>query len=257
MDNSERFWNASVEQLKRGYVQEGEYYICLLCGQSFEKGIIYPDGESGILYEAEKFARVHIERVHGSVFDHLIGLDKKMTGLTEHQNRLLQLFYQGKNDAEIQRELGIGSASTIRNHRFALKEKERQAKVLLTVMELLKEKDSHAPSFVNVHVTAKWVDDRYNLTRAENEKILNQYFPDGKDGPLKKFPLKEKQRLAVVRHIAARFPGGRIYTEKEVNGILQEIYDDYAILRRYLIEYGFMDRKPDGSEYWLKAESAR
>ncbi|XID96077.1 DUF2087 domain-containing protein [Paenibacillaceae bacterium WGS1546] len=29
-------------------------------------------------------------------------------------------------------------------------------------------------------------------------------------------------------------------------------YDDYAVLRRNLVEYGWMDRLPDGSQYWLK-----
>jgi hypothetical protein len=43
-----------------------------------------------------------------------------------------------------------------------------------------------------------------------------------------------------------------MYAEKEINEILKAIYEDYVMLRRYLIEYGFIDRKSDGSEYWLK-----
>ncbi|ABO50362.1 hypothetical protein Dred_1837 [Desulforamulus reducens MI-1] len=38
--------------------------------------------------------------------------------------------------------MGIGSTSTIRNHRFVLKDKERQAKLILAIMELLKDKHS-------------------------------------------------------------------------------------------------------------------
>ncbi|HSR04836.1 MAG TPA: DUF2087 domain-containing protein [Proteiniclasticum sp.] len=30
------------------------------------------------------------------------------------------------------------------------------------------------------------------------------------------------------------------------------IYDDHVLLRRYLIEYGFLDRTPDGSIYIRK-----
>ena len=48
-------------------------------------------------------------------------------------------FYQGKSDKDIQKELEIGSSSTIRNHRFVFREKERQAKVFLALMELLNE----------------------------------------------------------------------------------------------------------------------
>lgn len=250
MGVSELFWNASLEELKNGYVQDEFHYICLLCGKKFEKGIIY--SEDGLLYEAGRYVRLHVEKNHQSVFDYLIQLDKKITGLTDHQNSLLRLFYQGKSDKEIQQEMGIGSGSTIRNHRFALKQKERQSKVFLVMMELLKERDKHAPDFVSFHKTAKMVDDRYNVTEKEKDKILKKYFPEGTDGPLTTFYLKEKQKLVVLQEIAKRFESDRTYTEKEVNQILKVVYDDYVILRRYLIEYGFLDRKPDGSQYWVK-----
>jgi len=252
MDISGLFWNASVEDLKQGYVQEQDHYTCLLCGKMVEKGIIYLD--DGILYEAEKYIRIHITKVHQSVFEYLIQLDKKFTGLTDHQNRLLQLFYQGKSDGEVQKEMGIGSASTIRNHRFALKEKERQSRVFLVLMDLLKAKDKNAPHFLDIHKTARMVDDRYNITKEENEKILEKYFPEGAGGRLKAFSSKEKHKLIILREIAKRFQSERSYHEKEVNQILGEAYDDYVTLRRYLIEYGFLDRKPDGSCYWLKNE---
>lgn len=58
--------------------------------------------------------------------------------------------------------------------------------------------------------------------------------------------------MTALREVAGLFQSGRRYGEKEVNGILQEVYDDYVTLRRYLIEHGFLDRKPDGSQYWLK-----
>lgn len=250
------FWNASLDELKNGYAETEQEYICLLCGAKFEKGIIYPGDE--VLYEARRYVRIHIEKAHQSVFDYLIRLDKRLTGLTDHQNSLLQLFHQGKSDVEVQRELGIGSVSTIRNHRFVLKEKERQAKVFLVLMELLKEKDQHAPQFVSLHKTATVVDDRYNVTREERETILKKYFPQGPEGPLSTFTMKEKNKLVVLREIAARFQPGRVYHEKEINEILKAVYEtDYVTLRRYLIEYGFLDRKPDGSGYWLKSNLAK
>jgi hypothetical protein len=250
MGISEIFWNASLEELKRGYKETENEYTCLFCSEKIEKGIIYP-GE-GVLYEAERYMRLHIEQVHGSAFDYMIGLDKKLTGLTEHQSRLLQLFYEGKSDSEIQQEMGIGSASTIRNHRFVLKEKERQAKLFLTMMELLKTRDEHAPAMVAPHQTATMIDNRYHVTEDEREGIVRKYFPQGSTGPLNSFPKKEKQRLFVIREIAQRLTSGRIYGEKEINEILEGIYHDYVLIRRYLIEYGFLDRKPDGSQYWVK-----
>lgn len=250
MEISEIFWNATVEELKQGYVEETDSYLCLLCGEKVEKGIVYP--HEGGLYEAERYMRIHIEEAHHSVFDYLIALDKRLTGLTDHQSNLLRLFYQGKSDAEVKKEMGIGSASTIRHHRFVLKEKERQAKIFLTLMELLKERDKHAPAFVSLHTTARMVDDRYNITLEEQEKIIAKYFPDGPQGRLVQFPLKQKQKLVVLREIAKRIESDRVYSEREINEVLQAVYDDYVMIRRYLIDYGFVDRKPDGSEYWLK-----
>lgn len=250
MDISELFWNASLEELKRGYIEVEHHYICLLCGKYFEKGIVYP--EDGVIYESFRYVQVHIAKIHGSVFEYLLQLDKKLTGLTDHQKKLLELFYQGNSDKEVQTAMGTGSASTIRNHRFVLKEKERQAKLFLTIMELMKEQDEHAPEFINVHKTARMLDERYNVTQEENQQILLKYFPDGMAGHLKAFPRKEKHKLIILRELAQRFNKETAYSEKEINQILQAAYDDYVTLRRYLIEYGFLDRKTDGSQYWLK-----
>ncbi|MEK5440543.1 MULTISPECIES: DUF2087 domain-containing protein [unclassified Fredinandcohnia] len=250
MDMSENFWNASLDELKKGYIQESDSYVCLLCGEKIEKGVIYPHEK--VLYEAERYMRLHIEATHQSVFDYLIELDKKLTGLTDHQNQLLRLFYQGKSDKEVQAEMGIGSTSTIRHHRFALKEKERQARTFLAIMELLKEKDQHAPAFVPPHKTATMVDDRYAVTEQEQQEIIEKFLPEGINGRLLKFPPKEKQRLIVLREITKQFDSNITYTEREINQILKGLYDDYVLIRRYLISYGFLERKKDGSQYWLK-----
>ncbi|MDI2587364.1 DUF2087 domain-containing protein [Psychrobacillus sp. NEAU-3TGS] len=250
MENNELLWNANIEQLKAGYIDEKEAFACLVCGTKVEKGIIYP--YQSVLLEAERFMKLHLEQEHGSMFQYLIGLNKKLTGLTDHQNSLLRLFYEGKSDAEIQTELNIGSSSTIRNHRFVLKEKERQAKIFLTLMELLKEKDDHAPAFLPLHKNATMVDDRYNITKEEQEEVEKKFFLKGVNGPLVKFPKKEKQKLATLRVIIKRFEQEKTYSEKEINEVLKNVYADFVTLRRYLIEYGFLDRKDDGSEYWVK-----
>jgi len=247
MDLSERFWNASLEEIKQGYLQEKDSYTCLLCGEVIEKGVVYP--LENRLYNAERYIRIHIEMNHQSVFDYLLGMDKKLTGLTDHQKSLMKLFYQGKNDKEIQKELDIGSTSTIRHHRFSLKEKERQAKTFLAMMELLKEKDRHAPAFLPVHKTATMVDERYNITEEEQRQIKTQFISEG---VLKKFPPKEKQRIVILREITNLLKSDYIYNEKELNFTLKSFYEDYVLIRRYLIEYGFIDRKRDGSQYWVK-----
>lgn len=251
-DLSELFWQASLQEIKQGYTyqQDSDEFICLICGKSFANGVIYADNDQ--LYEARKYIKIHIERSHTSAFDYLLNLDKKLTGLTDHQKTILELFYAGYSDNEIAKSLNAGSTSTIRNHRFILREKQKQAKIFLAIMELLAEQSPKKQAFVEIPRNSQKVDDRFAITEQENQKILSTYLKFGPNGPLDSFPTKEKKRLAIIRHIAKFFDANKTYHEKEVNAILKPFYDDYVLLRRYLIEYGFMDRTSDGSAYWVK-----
>ena len=252
MELSEMFWSASPEQLKQGYIYNAatEEYICLICGQKFLSGVIYPHND--LLLEASRFVQQHIIDEHGSVLDFLLGLDKKLTGLTDHQRSLIQLFAAGLTDQEVARELEAGSVSTIRNHRFLLRERQKQALIFYTIMEALEARLATGSRFVEIPRSARSVDERFAVTETEQDKILATYFKQGIDGPLARFPSKEKQRVVILRHILRRFEHAKKYSEKEVNDILKPIYEDHLLIRRLLIDYGFMDRKQDGSSYWLK-----
>ncbi len=252
---SEEFWNASMEEIKQGYMfdQEREVYGCLVCGKRYEKGIIYK--EEDVFYEAEKYVRRHIVSEHTSMVEFLLGLDKKYTGLTDLQRTLLNYFQMGLSDQEIVKELDGGSSSTIRNHRFTLREKMKQAKVFLSIMELVEEKSSHKSKYIHIHESPSLLDDRHAITEQENEEILKTYFNQGLEGPLKGFPKKEKHKIVILRYLTRLFDVQKHYSEKEVNEILKERLDDYVTLRRYLIEYGFLDREPDGSRYWAKSKT--
>jgi hypothetical protein len=186
------------------------------------------------------------------MLEYLLQLDKKATGLTDLQKQLISAFASGMSDTDIVKLTGAGSASTIRNHRFALKEKAKQAKLFLAIMEMM---DGALPSgarFVPIHRTAPQVDERYALTQDEYNALLTKYMPQGPGGPLTGFPRKEKRKLALLRHIAKSFKKGRKYKEREVNEILQRFMaEEYVTLRRYLIDYSFLNRESDGSVYWL------
>ena len=66
------------------------------------------------------------------------------------------------------------------------------------------------------------------------------------------FSSKEKKKIVTLQKIIEQFEPGKIYPEKEVNQILKDIYDDFPTIRRYLIEYGFMERSKDCRDYWVK-----
>lgn len=209
-----------MDEWIRGYFVEEEQYVCLFCGEAFEKGIIFP--EDGVLYEAEKFTKRHLEQAHGSVLSGLLGMGKKETGLTDTQRTLLELFAAGHSDAEIAAKVG-GSTSTIRNHRFTLRGKEKQAKVFLAIMSLLEGLPPQRGRAVGA-------------------------------GPVE-FPHKAQKRKEALQEVGKLFRSGRQYSEQEVNELLGEVYIDHVLVRRLLIEDGTLEREADGSAYWKKGAS--
>jgi hypothetical protein len=249
---SELFWQASLSEIKQGYVflESEQVFVCLVCGKSFNAGEIYQ--EESRFFDARKYMEVHIEHCHKSMFHVLLNLDKKLTGLTDHQKSILELFHGGNDDNEVAQKTGIGSTSTIRNHRFTFRERQKQAKVFLSIMELLAETIPPKNSFIEIPRNTKQVDERFAVTQQENQQILAAHFKQGLSGPLASYPLKEKKRIVILRQLAKLFDVDKQYSEKEVNAILQPFFEDHVMLRRHLIEYGFMERTPDGTSYWIK-----
>jgi predicted transcriptional regulator len=83
---------------------------------------------------------------------------------------------------------------------------------------------------------------------AYDRKVLNNYsLPDGR---LKAIPLQQKKLLAVLRYVVREFEPNVRYSEKQVNKVLARFHEDYARLRRELVEFRFMDRKGGGGDYW-------
>jgi hypothetical protein len=78
------------------------------------------------------------------------------------------------------------------------------------------------------------------------ELTLETFMPDGK---LTAFPLKQAQLLVILDTVSARFDAEKQYTERQVNVVLAEITDDFATLRRDLVDYGYLSRTSDGSVY--------
>lgn len=252
MDISKLFWDSSVDDICKGYIYEktSEKYICLICGEEFTRGLIFE--EDGMLMEAEMAVKIHIGKAHVSVFEYLLTLDKKYTGLSEIQSKVFEYFYKGYSDKDIIKIEGGGSESNIRNHRFKLREKEKQAKTFLALMTLLSrneknDKNDNNKKLVEIHRRATMVDERYSITEKEKEMILKNYIVNDK---IINIPRSEKKKIVILQWIVRKFQRNNRYTEKEVNDIIKSMHEDFASLRRYLIQYGFMNRDDDGSSYW-------
>lgn len=62
-------------------------------------------------------------------------------------------------------------------------------------------------------------------------------------------PKKEKSKLEVLDEIIKLFEKKRIYDEKEINEVLKNIYPDFAILRRYMVDYKYLNRNKECTKY--------
>lgn len=247
-------WNYGVSEIIKGYTQDESKYECIICQKYFEKGRIYQ--EDDLLYDAMGAVKQHVQKTHGSIANYLLNQELGMTGLTEIQRSLLVMVLQGKSDQEIGKELGIAQ-STVRNHRFKIREKEKQAKLFLALMKSLEEETnkpiekSDAGMIQEIHSTARMIDDRYNITDKEREKIIATYMT--LEGALKQFPSKEKRKIILLSEIVKNFKVGIEYSEAEVDKALKRIYsEDHPTIRRALIEYGFMDRSADCKVYRVR-----
>ena len=242
----------TVEEIKKGYRFDTDKnsYICNICRKVFEVGEIYSIDDR--FFEASRAVKVHVNMAHGNRFKQLLYSESKYNTLTDNQKELLSLMCSDNSDKEIAKALGI-SPSTVRQHRFMFREKAKQAKMYLAIYEQVADKKSITDeAIVPIHNSATMVDDRYVITEKEKEKILNSEFESLSPLKLKRFSGKEKKKIVILTKIAEQFEYGVKYTEKEMNEIIKEIYDDFALIRRYLIQYGFMDRTNDGRAYWLK-----
>lgn len=242
---------APVTDLVAGYARDGDVYACLHCEETTRRSHVYRHGDD--LLEAELAMRRHVDAAHGSPFHALLALGKKGTGLSDTQRALLGHFHDGLSDREIQPLAGGVSLSTIRNHRFQLREKARQARALAALMELL-ERGVQDPGsrFIDIPGAKAADDERFAITRAEFARIVHANFPDGPDGRLARFPRKEKHKIAVMIHVLRRFDASRRYTQTEVNEVLAGVTDDHTTLCRFMVDYGFLGRTRDGADYWVE-----
>lgn len=80
---------------------------------------------------------------------------------------------------------------------------------------------------------------------AYRQKVIDSFFVYGK---LKSIPAQQKKERIVLEVIAQTFEYDRVYSEREVNIIIADFYDDFCTIRRDMIGEGLLDRNMEG--YW-------
>jgi diadenosine tetraphosphate (Ap4A) HIT family hydrolase len=78
-----------------------------------------------------------------------------------------------------------------------------------------------------------------------------------RQGRVRDWPSHRKHQAsqpAVLLYLAEKFEPNRHYTEKEVNALLNKwaTFGDWVLLRRELYDAGYLNRKKDGSAYWIE-----
>ena len=73
------------------------------------------------------------------------------------------------------------------------------------------------------------------------------------EGRLRAIPSKRDKQLVVLDYVVQVFEPGVRYPEKEVNVALRAFHDDYAALRRYLVDEGMLTR--ENNVYWRSGGS--
>ena len=79
----------------------------------------------------------------------------------------------------------------------------------------------------------------YGEARTEQERLVAHLFTDGR---LAQVPAKRKRRAGALLEVLTRFEPGRTYTEPEVNEVLLGVHEDFAYLRRELVNYRYLER---------------
>lgn len=77
------------------------------------------------------------------------------------------------------------------------------------------------------------------------KRVIDTFFEYGK---LKAIPAQRKKERIILDEIVKAFAFDRVYSEREVNIILADYYDDFCTLRRDMISEKLLDR--DAGGYW-------
>lgn len=94
------------------------------------------------------------------------------------------------------------------------------------------------------------------VDRSALPRELRPFIDDS--GRLRQWPSRYKVQRMAVALLSRRFEPGQEYSEKEANFLIMDghTFADWALLRRSLVDWGFVARESDGSRYRLTDRAA-
>ena len=141
------------------------------------------------------------------------------------------------------RETGFVSLRTAGNQRFY----RANASGLAAFKQLVADIEQMPPQTEAVVSDNRWIEALG--WPEEDQEVLREHT---QSGLLTRPPAKQKRLIVILRWLATLFEPDRLYTESEVNAVLKAVYaEDYAGLRRDLVDFGYLRRERGGGKYWL------
>lgn len=240
-------YHTTLLDLTRGYAEEhdGAYLVCVFCGERYAAERVYQRG--GDLLTARGAVEAHVADAHGGAFEAILNQGAGRAGLSDVTETVLRGMRAGEDDEAIAAALGGKALATVRSHRRNLRLKAEEARRFLALMALAEEKGRPAERLVDYGPAMPVRDERALATETEAQATLKAFMRP--DGSLARIPPKEKQKLVVLKALAERFERGRDYGDAELREILKPVHEDYALLRRYLVDYRFLERDGEGRRY--------
>lgn len=86
------------------------------------------------------------------------------------------------------------------------------------------------------------------MAKEKNKKLENFL---NCNGVITRWPAKLSNRLMCLEYIASKLEEHKTYSENEINHLIKEwqCFDDYILVRRELIDYGFLTKKNNDTDY--------
>ncbi|MCI1894034.1 MAG: DUF2087 domain-containing protein [Lactobacillus sp.] len=175
--------------------------------------------------------------LHDLLFD-----SSKHNTLTATQQALLAAFARGDSDAQIAAATAV-TPSTVRHQRYTFRQKAAQAELYLA--------QYHAAFGEGAQRLAlPLAAQSLGITNADYEKELKRDVDYTAAPTLAHWPRQEKRRVCLIARMVQGFEPDVHYSRLAVQAKLRRWSPDDATLTRYLIDYGFLARTPDGRDYW-------
>ena len=150
-------------------------------------------------------------------------------------------------------EPSIDTAARVRRKSIPVTAQSNFKKLVRARMEETGENYTTArAALLKTRPTTDVLTDSREQAYAEHRTVVDRFLQGGR---LTSWPSKRRTRAHLLLHLVTYFEPGRTYTEKQVNEILAALWQDYAFMRREMVEYGYLVRTADASAYCLATQA--